>query len=75
MASKKKGTKQTTKATEQVDPNLVPLTRIDKAVKGGKGKASKDKRVSALDAAAKVLVESKEPMSCPDMIEAMADKG
>jgi hypothetical protein len=40
-------------------------------------KRSKDpaKKLSALDAAARVLGESKEPMNCPQMIEAMAAKG
>jgi hypothetical protein len=33
------------------------------------------KKLSALDAAARVLGESKEPMNCPQMIEAMAAKG
>ncbi len=32
-------------------------------------------KMSALDAAAKVLGESKESMACSDMIEAMAAKG
>jgi hypothetical protein len=38
---------------------------------------SKDpsQKLSALDAAARVLDESKEPMNCPQMIEAMAAKG
>jgi hypothetical protein len=38
---------------------------------------SKDptKKLSALDAAARVLGESKEPMSCPALIEAMGAKG
>jgi hypothetical protein len=38
---------------------------------------SKDpaQKLSALDAAARVLGESKEPMNCPQMIEAMAAKG
>jgi HB1, ASXL, restriction endonuclease HTH domain len=38
---------------------------------------SKDpaKKLSALDAAARVLGESKEPMNCPQMIETMAAKG
>jgi hypothetical protein len=36
---------------------------------------SKDKKVSALDAAARVLGETGKPMSCPEMIEAMAAKG
>ena len=33
------------------------------------------KKMSALDAAARVLAENKEPMSCAQMIEAMAAKG
>lgn len=35
----------------------------------------KQKRLSALDAAAKVLAEMGWPMSCPEMIAAMAAKG
>lgn len=34
-----------------------------------------DKRLSALDAAAKVLAEAKEPLNCKMMIEAMTAKG
>jgi hypothetical protein len=37
--------------------------------------APKGKKVSALDAAAKVLAEEGRPMSCPEMIAAMAAKG
>ena len=33
------------------------------------------KRLSALDGAARVLGETKAPMSCPELIEAMAAKG
>ena len=36
---------------------------------------SKPKRTSAIDAAAKVLAGSKEPMNCKELIEAMAAKG
>jgi hypothetical protein len=35
----------------------------------------KEKKVSALDAAAKVLAEEGRPMTCKEMIEAMASKG
>jgi hypothetical protein len=35
----------------------------------------KAKRLSAVDAAAKVLEQAKEPMNCKEMIEAMATKG
>ena len=38
-------------------------------------KAPKAKKPSALDAAAKVLAETGEPMNCKELIEAMAAKG
>jgi hypothetical protein len=38
-------------------------------------KEKKPKKVSAIDAAARVLGEAKEPMNCQEMIQAMADKG
>jgi hypothetical protein len=38
-------------------------------------KDAKPKRLSAIDAAAKVLGEAGQPMRCPEMIEAMAKKG
>jgi len=37
--------------------------------------APKEKRTSALDAAAKVLGETSEPMNCQEMIKAMSEKG
>lgn len=47
-----------------------------KPVKGPKAKPrSAGKRLSALDAAAKVLAESTEPMNTKEMVEAMAAKG
>ena len=51
-------------------------TKPQKAARQGATR-SKDpvKKQSALDAAARVLGESKEPMNCPQMIEAMAAKG
>jgi len=42
---------------------------------GQKAKAPKEKKpknLSALDAAAQVLAEATQPMSCPELIEAMA---
>src|SRR5262245_47099918 len=38
-------------------------------------RAKKSDKMSALDAAAKLLGERKEPMACNDMIEAMSAKG
>jgi len=49
--------------------------------KGGKtktprvAKPPKEKRMSGLDAAAKVLVESKEPLTAQDIVKAMETKG
>ena len=39
------------------------------------GRARTLRKLGALDAAAKVLAEAKEPMNCKDLIEAMAKKG
>jgi hypothetical protein len=44
--------------------------------RGPKAKApAATKKLSALDAAARVLGEKREPMTCPELIEAMATKG
>ena len=56
------------------DPALGLFTKEPKARKTKAPKA-KDGKLSCLDAAAKVLGESKEPMSTKAMIEAMAAKG
>ena len=64
-ATKKSGTKKAAKAPA-------------KAKATGKAKAPKEKsngKLSALDAAAKVLGEAKEPMNTKAMIEGMAAKG
>jgi hypothetical protein len=76
MASKKKTTTRKStqaKGPRKPDPDLVPLSQIDKVKKVTK--ASKPRGLSAIDAAVKVLGESKEPLSCPQMIQAMADRG
>ena len=47
-----------------------------KSPKAKKVKAeAKPKKLSAIDAAARVLGEAAEPMNCQDMIKAMAEKG
>ncbi len=48
-------------------------TKTAKATK--KAKPAKEKKVSALDAAAQVLASSKEPMNAKELIEAMAAQG
>ena len=47
---------------------------VDTPRRGSNPKAA-SKKLSALDAAARVLKEKKAPMSCPELIEAMAAKG
>jgi HB1, ASXL, restriction endonuclease HTH domain len=51
-----------------------PTNAAEKAPKAAKQKA-KPKKLSALDAAAKLLGETGQPMNCQEMIEAMAKKG
>jgi HB1, ASXL, restriction endonuclease HTH domain len=60
-ATKKTGTKKPAKASAKKRP--------------AKDKANANGKLSALDAAAKVLGEAKEPMNTKQMIEAMAQKG
>ena len=57
-----------------------PKTTPDKAPRAGKPRGAakgpaKDKPPSALDAAARVLSEVGQPMTCPELIQAMASKG
>src|SRR6516164_9512037 len=63
MAGKKKTNVATKKATNP--------TKESKAAKA----AEQPKKLSALDAAARVLGESGQAMNCQEMIEAMAAKG
>jgi len=62
MATKKTTTKKATKATS---------TRA----KAAKAKPVADKKLSQIDAAARVLAEAGEPMNCTAMVEAMQAKG
>jgi HB1, ASXL, restriction endonuclease HTH domain len=70
-----------TKATSAATPAAkksakTPGTpKAEKAAPKAKKKATQDKKLSALDAAAKVLQESGQPMNCQEMIQAMAAKG
>ena len=50
-----------------------PLAKVTKKAKPASEKA--DKKLSQIDAAAKVLAEAKEPMNCKAMVEAMQTKG
>ena len=78
-----KGEKATAK---NADPDLVPLTAIDKEKRAAGKKAklpkakaerkadAKEKSLSCLDAAAQVLKAKGEPMNCKGMIDAMFAK-
>jgi hypothetical protein len=71
-ASTKKGAKPQPAKDEAPavadDDNLVPIKRP-------KAKKDKTKKLSAIDAAAQVLAGAKEPMSCKELIGAMAQLG
>jgi hypothetical protein len=60
-------------AVEQTDTAAATPTAAKTQVK--KAKEPKAKKTSALDAAARVLDEAGQPMTCPEMIEAMTAKG
>jgi ethanolamine utilization cobalamin adenosyltransferase len=67
MTAKKTTAKKTTTKVKATKPA---------AKKAAKPKSdAKPKKLSALNAAAKVLAESKEPMTTRQMVEAMAAKG
>jgi HB1, ASXL, restriction endonuclease HTH domain len=55
---------------------MATKTKTQKQPKRNRSRSGDEtKRLSALDAAARVLGEAKESMSCPALIEAMAAKG
>jgi hypothetical protein len=70
MSKKNSKSRQTAKAPAKADPDLVPLSQIDKQKKAEK----KVKKVSCLDAAAQVLKAEGKPMNCKAMIDAMFAK-
>ena len=56
-------------AASKIHPNGKPKKTRKKSAE------AKAKKLSALDAAAQVLVETGQPMACKEIIEAMAQKG
>ena len=52
-----------------------PSRKTPPSPRKAKPKAAKPKKLSAIDAAAKVLGESGEARNCQEMIKAMAEKG
>ncbi len=73
MAKKKTGKKKgpVTEGDAKTGGGVVVATGKTKKAK----REPKPKKVSALDAAARVLGEKAEPMNCQEMIAAMAEKG
>ncbi|TWT30140.1 winged helix-turn-helix domain-containing protein [Blastopirellula retiformator] len=64
---------RTAKATKTTPPASEP--KPDPKPDPKPAKADEPKRMSAINAAAKVLAESKEPLNAKQMVEAMAAKG
>lgn len=71
--SKSKATKKTAAPKANKTAKAAPNNAA--ALKTSKGKPTAPPKLSALDAAAKVLAEAKEPMAAKEMIDAMAAKG
>ncbi len=83
MAAKKANTKKVQGNTGTKPKHSAPkgksstggkVTATDKTTKTAKAPA-KPKRISGLDAAAQVLTQTKGPMCCKDLVEAMIAKG
>jgi HB1, ASXL, restriction endonuclease HTH domain len=53
----------------------LPETAGAQAAPAAPGKPAAEKKLGAIDAAAKLLAETGQPMTCREMIEAMAAKG
>ena len=70
----KKATKAET-ATPVERAEAAAATPAQGKTKAKKAKEPTAKKTSALDAAERVLEEAGQPMSCPEMIEAMTAKG
>jgi hypothetical protein len=67
--------KKARKATPPVEKTeAAPAAPAPAKTKGKKEKEPKAKKISALDAAVRVLEEAGQPMTCPEMIEAMTAK-
>jgi hypothetical protein len=70
-AEAKKGAAKPASAGDKAEPKAKP----DKATKAKKKADAGDKKMSAIDAAARVLGETGQPMNTKEMIEHMAQKG
>ena len=81
MAAKKTSTKKTTTKKAATAKKTAPAKKATgkqasaKKPAAKKAAAKKDKKMSALDAAAKVLGEAKKPLGTKEMVEKMSAKG
>src|SRR5262249_15037300 len=73
--SAKKASKTKAEATKTATDEPTTAPPAEAKVSKTKSAEKKPKKTSALDAAARVLVEATEPMNCQELIKAMADKG
>ena len=71
MATKKTTTKKATAGNKAPAKKAAPAKRATAKKKPDK---TNEKKMSAIDAAAKVLGESKEPLNAKEMVEAMSAK-
>jgi hypothetical protein len=63
-------------ATKKTDQKSIGTDKTRKTKKRLRAEGdAKEKKLSALDAAAKLLAETREPMNCQEMIKAMLEKG
>jgi hypothetical protein len=68
--------KKTTKKAQAESAKKDEPAKASPEPKAPKAKPDKKpKKVSAIDAAARVMAEAKEPMNCQDLIKVMAEKG
>ena len=72
MATKKTNTKKAASRKKAAKKTPVKASRSKKAKPA---KAKRDGKLSAINAAAKVLGETKKALNCKGLVEAMADKG
>jgi hypothetical protein len=73
--SAKKTTKKAEAAKKTTVDEPARASPSDTKARTTKPAEEKPKKVSAIDAAARVLAEAKEPMNCQELIKIMADKG
>ena len=84
MAKQKKSTKSASKKTTtaagkapaKTDPDLVPLSQMDKEKKAAAKKGKGERGLSLLDAAAQVLKSNGgRPMRCSEMVARVMERG